>query len=91
MSYRKLEDLEKVGIIQRHLSLYTSPIVKVPLECPPVSPVQESMRLRVNYKTLYAQMATLLKNKSSVAITLIDIPKIDETLACLCESKFFTN
>ena len=34
---------------------------------------------------------TVLRNESSGVITLVDIPKIDEMLACLCESKSLTS
>ena len=53
--------------------------------------MQGTKRLHVNYRKLHAQLPTVLGNKSSGAITLVDIPKIDEMLSCLHESKFFTS
>ena len=43
--------------------------------------MQETTRLSVNYRKLDAQLPTALGGKSSSTITLVDIPKIDETLA----------
>ena len=38
-----------------------------------------------------SQISHVLGNKSSEAITLVDISKTDEMLACLHEFKFFTS
>ena len=45
----------------------------------------------VNYRKLNLHFPTVHEKKSSGAITLVDIPKIDEMLAYLCESNFFTS
>ena len=39
---KELENLERVGVVQRSLSAYTSPIVMVPIKCPPGSPIDTS-------------------------------------------------
>ena len=51
--------------------------------------MQDTKRLCVNYGRLNAHQPTVLGNKSSGVITLVDIPKIDERLACFCDSGFF--
>ena len=47
---KELEDLEKVGIIQRSPSLYASPIIVVPRKCPQGSPVHKTKRLCIDYR-----------------------------------------
>ena len=75
---KELEDPEKTEIIQRRLSSYASPIVIVARKCLPGSPVQETIRLCVDYRKLNAQLHAVFGNKSSGAITVVDMPKIDE-------------
>ena len=62
----------------------------IPRKYPPSSPVHETKRCD-GYRKLHAQLPTALGNKSSQVITLTDIPKVDEMLACLHSSKFFTS
>ena len=83
--------MEKAGIIQITLFPYVSPIIAVLRKCPPGSPVQEEKRLSVDYRKVNAQLPTVLGDKSLGVITLDDIPKIDEMLACLHGSRFFTH
>ena len=85
------EDLEKAGIIQKSISPYDSPIVKVPRKCPTNSLVWQTKRLYVNYKMFNAQLSTVHENKSSVTIALADMSKIDEMLAFLCKSRVCTS
>ena len=60
-------------------------------KCPPGSPMQETKRLCMKYWKLNTQLSTVLGSKSPGAIMLVDIPKIDEMLAWLHSSKFFTS
>ena len=88
---QKREDFEKVGITQRRLFPYASPIVTVPRKYPHGSPVQETKRLCVDHRKLNAQSHNVSGNKSSGLIILVDILKMDDMLACLHGSKFFTS
>ena len=42
---KDLQDLEKAGLIQKSISSYASPTVKVPRECPQDSPIQETKKI----------------------------------------------
>ena len=77
----ELEDLKKTEIILRSLFPYTSLIIAVPRKCPPASHMQETKRLCIYCRKLNAQLLAMLENKSSGAVTLVDIQKRDEMLA----------
>ena len=53
--------------------------------------MQETKRLHVDYRTLNAQLPTVLQNKSSGVITFVVLSKIGEMFAHLHESEFFTS
>ena len=78
-------------MIKRSLSPYASPIVIVPRKCSLGSSVQELKRLSVNYRKLNAKLPTVSRNKFLRAVTWVDISRIDEILAWLHSSKFFTS
>ena len=88
---KQLEYLEKAGVIQRSLSPYAWLFVVVPRKCPPGSCVQETKRICVDQRKVNAQLPTVLRNKPSGVITLVNIHKIDVSMAYLCYSKFFTS
>ena len=78
---KELEDLENAEIIQRSLSSHASSVIIVCRKYLPGSLIQGTQRRCVNFRKLNTQLLIVLGSKSSGAVTLIDIPKIDEMLA----------
>ena len=88
---KEFEDSEKARIIHWSLFPYASSIVIVPRKCAQGSSIQQTNRLCVDYWKLKSQLPTMLGNKSSGAVALADIPKLNEMLAQLWPSQFVTS
>ena len=87
---RKLEILEKAGVIVRSVSPWASPIIVVPkrtaLEEPP------KQRLCVDYRALNSLLPPVKKafSKAKGILTLVPLPKIDEIYARLKGSYIYS-
>ena len=86
---KEIETLEKVGIIERSLSPWASPVIVVPKKSAPDEPPRR--RLCVDYRRVNAlQQEVKRTDKSTSCLTLYPLPKIDEMFAKLGGAKFFS-
>ena len=79
---KELEDLKRWEFYKEAFP-HAPLIVILPEKCPPSSLAQAAKRFCADYTKLNAQLPTIHKNKSTGAVTLVDISKIDEMLARL--------
>ena len=87
---KELEILEKAGVIVRSVSPWASPIVIVPKRTAPGEPPKR--RLCMDYRAVNSLLPPVKKAFSKVkgVLTLVPLPKIDETYAQLKGSKIYS-
>ena len=87
---KELEILEKAGVIVRSVSPWASPIVIVPKRTALGEPPKR--RLYVDYQAVNSLLATMKKafSKAKGVLTLVPLPKIDETYAQHKGSKIYS-
>ena len=91
LGYRKkLEILEKAGVIGRSVSPWANPIVIVPKTTAPGEPPKR--RLCVDYQAVNSLLPPVKKafSKAKGVLTLVSLPKIDEIYAQLKGSKIYS-
>ena len=86
----EIETLERVGIITKSMSPWTSPIVIVPKKSQPGEPPKK--RLCIKFRKINdLQQKVITEGKSKGCLSLIPLPKIDEMYTKLKGAKFFSN
>ena len=87
---KKLNTLEKAGVITRSVLPWASPIVIVPKRTAPGDPPKK--RLCVDYRVINSLLPKVNKAHSKVkgVLTLVPLPKIDEIYARLKGSKVYS-
>ena len=87
---RRIEILEKAGIIERSISPWASPVVIVPKKSTPGEPPRR--RMRVDYRRINKLQPEVTKaDGRKGCISLIPLPKIDELYAKLKGYKVFSS
>ena len=87
---REIETLERAGIIERSISPWASPVVKIPKKSAPGEPPRR--RMCVDYRRLNILQAEVTKaDGGKGCISLIPLPKIDELYAKLKGYKMFSS
>ena len=87
---REIETLEKAGIIERSISPWASPVVKVPKKSGPGEPPRRRMCL--DYRRINKLQPEVTKaDGGKGCISLIPLPKIDELYAKLKGYRIFSS
>ena len=85
----EIETLERVGVITKSMSSWSSPVVIVPKKSQPGEPPQK--RLCIDFRKINdLQQKVITEDKSKGCLLLIPLPKIDEMYAKLKGAKFFS-
>ena len=85
---KEIETLEKVGVIERSLSPWASPVIVVPKKSAPDEPPWR--RLCVDYRKVNSLQEVKRTDRGTGCLSLYPLPKIDEMFAKLNGAKCFS-